>query len=362
MQYLHVHFAQRNRREMVLTRILDCSLASVIPGDVFSAFFVPIVTPPLTADFYNLNRGPPSSHWIYLEANMTNTLKAWLKVIPGVTVNYTSDSIILEVVAHSDWTACLNVVSQERSPLDHSWMRVSRGQWSGKMALMIEETVDGCDCLLIPTLSVLPHSYIDGTAHISARPVLFDGQEMLKAHGSRMVTSKGPYRFRFQKNIYEHGLLRVFLPRRRLSETEEIDDTDLELFAASTHPEMLHGLASIPLPKSWRFFAREKVDVSAVLFDVATVVLSSGTITEVCSDGLFICDDSDGTSRWIDSCLTVTKHFETGDYVNLSHDSWGGFVEAVQGRHLCLLSVKRSPGLTCTFEVEVCSPFLSRGS
>lgn len=89
----------------------------------------------------------------------------------------------------------------------------------------------------------------------------------------------------------------MFLPRRRLLETEEIDDTDLELFAASTHPETLHGLASIPLPKSWRFFAREKVDVSAVLFNAATVVLSSGTITEVCSDGLFICDDSDGTSR-----------------------------------------------------------------
>ncbi len=45
---------------------------------------------------------------------MTNTLKAWLKVIPGVVVNYTSDSIILEAVAHSNWTACLNIVSQER--------------------------------------------------------------------------------------------------------------------------------------------------------------------------------------------------------------------------------------------------------
>ncbi len=184
MQYLHVHFTQCDRREMVLTQILDCSLASVIPGDVFSAFFMLIVMPPLTTDFYNLNRGPPSSHWIYLEANMTNTLKAWLKVIPGVVVNYTSDSIILEAVAHSNWTACLNIVSQEQSRLDHSWMRVSHGQWSGKMVLMIEETVDGCDCLLIPTLSVLPHSYINGTMHISAHLVLFDGQEMLKAHGS----------------------------------------------------------------------------------------------------------------------------------------------------------------------------------
>ncbi len=177
-----------------------------------------------------------------------------------------------------------------------------------------------------------------------------------------MVMSKGPYRFRFQKNIYEYGLLQVFLPRSHLLETEEIDNTDLELFTASTHPEMLPGLASIPLPKSWCFFPQEKVDVSAVLFDVATVILSSGTITKVCSDGLFMCDDSNGTSRWIDSWLTVTKHFETGDYINLSHDSWEGFVEAVQGHHLCLLSIKRSPGLTCTFEVEVCSPFLSRGS
>ncbi len=138
-------------------------------------------------------------------------------------------------------------------------MRVSHGQWSGKTVLMIEETVDGCDCLLIPTLSVLLHSYINGTMHISAHLVLFDGQEMLKAHGSQMVTSKGPYRFRFQKNIYEYGLLQVFLPRSHLLETKEIDNTDLELFAASTHPEMLPGLASIPLPSLGVSFLKKRL-------------------------------------------------------------------------------------------------------
>ncbi|KAK0185548.1 hypothetical protein F5146DRAFT_1005530 [Armillaria mellea] len=218
---------------------------------------------------------------VWLEAEISSALKAWLVDIP-------------ETSQHTLWSIL------SRLPLVNGmWVKVHRrSQFKGKVGMVAKVYPWGCKVLLVPTLNT-------------------DALPELK-HKQRL---QSPY---FGPKLFNHMVI-----------ASEISNQIVTLFGQSRHPQVCKHIQGHPRVSEWCFQVREKV--------TQVEMSQSGSIHTIGEDGLDVqFAEVLFLIRWADvrKEFKVGQYVQIteGDPA----DRWGGLIQAFDGNPLQLISGSNS--------------------
>ncbi|KAK0482464.1 hypothetical protein IW261DRAFT_1418027 [Armillaria novae-zelandiae] len=225
---------------------------------------------------------------VWLEVEMSYTLKAWLQDIPGV--HLCNQQPILHALSPLDgFGAPLSTNSSK--PLDPS----ARDKKHGKRRRL--------DDNLTPKL-------------FNRGAIELDGSEKLK------VLNKGEERYLWHDLVYEYDLLVRRISFSQVEMAREIPDSLAGLFAQSRHPLVRRYHQKLPRISEWCLVIGDPImDTSSGRVGLVGSVEDHGLEIE-CDEGLF-------TVPW----AHCRKTFQVGQYVEITEDCinrWAGWIHAIE--------------------------------
>ncbi|KAK0437282.1 uncharacterized protein EV420DRAFT_1652109 [Desarmillaria tabescens] len=267
---------------------------------------------------------------VWLEAEMSSALKAWLVDIPGMARR--NQQVQLHTVSPDMSLRALWSASSSPPMVNGAWVKVHHGRFKGEVGMVAKVYPWGCKVLLVPKLDPSPREESKNKRrrlqNSDLAPKLFD-------HATFNASIIGESRYRFQGLVYEHDLLARRLSFSQIAIASEISNQIFTLFGLSRHPQLRRHLQGHPRISEWCFQVGEKV--------TQVGMGRAGIIHTVGKDGLEV-QFAEGVFpvRWAD----IRKEFEVGQYVQITEgapaERWCGWIHAFEGSLLQLISGSNS--------------------
>ncbi|KAK0471632.1 hypothetical protein IW261DRAFT_1425062 [Armillaria novae-zelandiae] len=261
---------------------------------------------------------------VWLEVEMSYTLKAWLQDIPGVRLR--NQQPILHALSPLDGFGAPLSTNSSKPLVVGSWVRIRRGKSKGDTGMVGKVYPWGCKVLLIPRLDPSARDKKHGKRRRlddNLAPKLFnrgaielDGSEKLK------VLNKGEERYLWRDLVYEYDLLVRRISFSQVEMAREIPDSLAGLFAQSRHPLVRRYRQKLPRISEWCLVVGDPImDTSSGRVGLVGSVEDHGLEIE-CDEGLF-------TVPW----AHCRKTFQVGQYVEITEDCvdrWAGWIHAIE--------------------------------
>ncbi|KAK0466567.1 hypothetical protein IW261DRAFT_1426837 [Armillaria novae-zelandiae] len=190
---------------------------------------------------------------VWLEVEMSYTLKAWLQDIPGVRL--CNQQPILHALSPLDGFGAPLSTNSSKPLVVGSWVRIRRGKSKGNTGMVGKVYPWGCKVLLIPRLDPSARDKKHGKRRRlddNLTPKLFNhGAIELDSSEKLKVLNKGEERYLWRDLVYEYDLLVCRISFSQVEMAREIPDSLAGLFAQSRHPLVRRYRQKLPRISEW---------------------------------------------------------------------------------------------------------------